>query len=124
MWSPIKILNVSLDCVAAAGLAVGGLGSIAGSGFDPRVLAYGLAVAAVAKAVSAPLKQAAGDSDETQGITPAQVASKAAATAATLPPPVVVTDPVTKVTTITQGGQTVVLPPVAGTPPAAVTSKP
>lgn len=73
-----KSIKLTLDILAAIGLTVGGATSIPGLGLPPQVLAWGLLVAAVCKAVSSQLSQVKGDSDEVQGITPAQVSTSQA----------------------------------------------
>ena len=121
MWSSVKIISVTLDCISAAGLALGA-SATAGSSFNPDHLADGLIIAAVAHAISGVLKQASGDSDEVQGITPQQLAAKATPTFTPIPDPVITTD-ANGNTTITQGKHVVVLPPTTQVR-QAVTSKP
>jgi len=66
-------IKLALDVVGAIGLTIGGATAIPGLGLPPQVLAWGLLVAAICKAVSSQLSQVKGSSDEAQGITPAQI---------------------------------------------------
>lgn len=85
-------IKLALDIIGAVGLTVGGATAIPGLGLPPQVLAWGLLIAAVCKAVSSQLSQVKGNSDEAQGITPAQVtASQAIHDAAKVTPTVVAT---------------------------------
>jgi hypothetical protein len=77
-----KTLSRILNIIAAIGLTVGGASAIPGSNLPPVVLFYGLLLASIAKAVASELTQIKGESDETQGITPQQIASVAAVHAA------------------------------------------
>jgi hypothetical protein len=82
-----KTLITILHIIAAVGAVVGGASSIPGLGLPPQVLAYGLLIAAVATAIAGQLVQVKGESDETQGIAPAQVAlAQAAHDQAKIPP--------------------------------------
>lgn len=75
--SIIRLLNI----VAVIGATVGGASTIPNLNMPPAVLAIGLFVAMLSKAVAAELVQVKGQSDEVQGITPAQIAVKANADA-------------------------------------------
>ena len=90
-----KQIKLALDIVGAIGLTIGGATAIPGIGLPPQVLAWGLLIAAICKAVSSQFSQVKGDSDEAQGITPAQIsASQAihdAAKVATVTPTVTIT---------------------------------
>ena len=74
----IRILNI----VAVIAATVGGASTVPDLNLPKSVLAYGLFVAMLAKAVSAELVQVKGVSDEQQGISPAQKAVQASADAA------------------------------------------
>lgn len=85
-------IKLALDVTGAVGLTVGGATAIPGLGLPPQVLAWGLLIAAVCKAVSSQLSQVKGNSDEVQGIAPVQVvASQAIHDAAKVTPTVVAT---------------------------------
>ena len=72
-------IKTTLDIIMAVSMTIGGASSIPGLGLPPQVLAWGLLIAAVCKAVSGQLSQVTGESDETQNIAPAQVAASQAA---------------------------------------------
>ena len=93
----VRLLNIVTPPV---GLTIGGASAIPGSNLPPIVLFYGLLIAAIAKSVAGELVQIKGQSDEAQGIAPAQVASVAAihATAAQVTPALPVTAPKTPTT--------------------------
>lgn len=86
-------IKLALDVTGAVGLTVGGATAIPGLGLPPQVLAWGLLIAAVCKAVSSQLSQVKGNSDEVQGIAPAQVAASQAINDAAKVTPTVVTTP-------------------------------
>ena len=92
-----KQIKLALDIIGAIGLTIGGATAIPGVGLPPQVLAWGLLVAAICKAVSSQLSQVKGQSDEVQGITPQQVTASQAihdtAAAAVVVAPVVVPTP-------------------------------
>ena len=69
-----KQIVVGLNCIAAAGLAVGGATAIPDCPLAKPVLFYGLLVAGIAKAIASTLVQYKDESDEQQGITPEQKA--------------------------------------------------
>lgn len=73
----IRILNI----VAVVAGTVGGASTVPDLNLPKPVLAYGLFIALVAKAVAAELVQVKGVSDEAYGTTPAQQAVQAQATA-------------------------------------------
>jgi hypothetical protein len=84
----IRLLNV----VAVIAGTVGGASTVPDLNLPKPVLAYGLFIALVAKAVAAELVQVKGQSDEDQQISPAQQAVQAQADAAiaahaSVPPP-------------------------------------
>ena len=89
-------VNIALSVVAAIGLTVGGASTIPGANLPSYVLFWGLLLAGVCKAVSSTLVQAKGESDEAQGITPAQKQAVADihANAATAPVPAAPAAPV------------------------------
>ncbi len=66
----IRVLNV----IAVIAATVGGASTVPDLNLPKVVLAYGLFIAMVCKAVAAELMQVKGQSDESQGITPAQIA--------------------------------------------------
>jgi hypothetical protein len=91
-------IKLTLDCLAAVSFALGGASTIPGSGIPPQALAWGLIIGAMAKAASSQLSQVKGESDEKQGITPAQVATSqaihdAAAVPVTVVQPIVTPTP-------------------------------
>lgn len=87
----IRILNI----IAVIAGTTGGAATIPNLNMPPSVLAIGLFIAMVCKAVAAELVQVKGESDESQGITPGQVAGVQAVHDAAQTPtlPVVVLPP-------------------------------
>jgi hypothetical protein len=79
----IRILNI----VAVVAGTVGGASTVPGLNLPAPILAYGLFVALVCKAVAAELVQVKGQSDEAQGITPQQTSAVAAIHQAANTPP-------------------------------------
>jgi hypothetical protein len=65
----IQVLHVA----SAIGMTLGGASTIPGLSLPPHVLAYGLLIAAICQAIAGNLVQVKGESDEAQGITPAQL---------------------------------------------------
>lgn len=70
-----RTLKTVLDCVGAGALALGGAAAVPGFSMPPWLIFVGLALAGICKAVSGQLSQTTGQSDEAQGIAPAQVAA-------------------------------------------------
>lgn len=91
-------MKLALDCIAVACMALGGASTIPGTGLPPQFLAWGLIIGSVAKAVSSQLSQVKGNSDETQGITPSQIATSQAIHDAAKTPVIAVQTPIQTVT--------------------------